>query len=71
MESYWIVVCLRLGPSGSPKRHQSLNSAITEAKRLAEQSPGDEFDVLQAVKRAKHVVVQVEDFDDPDKDIPF
>lgn len=67
----YIIVSLRRGPSASPVRHTTLNSAIGEARRLAITSPDDSFDIFVSVKRVSAPRVMVEDFDPTDDDIPF
>lgn len=51
--TFWLVWNPR---GGSPTvRHSTEDSALSEAKRLAERCPGDEFFILKAVRVAKRL----------------
>jgi len=65
-EGFWMVWC----PQGNPPKakHYNLDSAVSEAKRLAAQNPGREFVVLQSVGVAKRVDV---DFTRHEHPLPF
>lgn len=65
---FWIV----WSPGGTKPpsyRHDSMSSAIDEAKRLAGQNPGKEFYVLWAMGRARKVDVEWTPVDQ--SEIPF
>ncbi len=56
------------GPRNPSFRHTTLEAATTEARRLAEQAPGQEFIILAAVRSVKRVdPLIITNFDD----IPF
>jgi len=67
---FWLVWC----PTGSKTpsfRHQTYQSAVQEAERLARCSGNAEFYVLRAETMRKVDNMQRVDFAHPDSEIPF
>lgn len=67
-EQFWMVK----GDGSPTMKHRSRSSAEAEARRLAQQNPGTQFFVLEAVSAWRRLDMERVTFgSDPDDMIPF
>lgn len=72
MEKFWMVY--RIGGNSPTYQHQTPESAVTEARRLARANPDQTFVVLEAMERywAEPIPVSCEVLSEPTPpEIPF